>query len=40
VVVGDFNGDGKPDLAFANHRLGDVSVLLNRPHVPHFRSGR
>src|SRR5262249_46857958 len=28
VAVGDFNGDGKPDLAVANARSGDVSVLL------------
>jgi hypothetical protein len=29
VAVGDFNGDGKPDLALANYNLGTVSVLLN-----------
>ncbi|PYM12489.1 MAG: hypothetical protein DME18_11285 [Verrucomicrobia bacterium] len=29
VAVGDFNGDGKPDLAVANERSGNVSVLLN-----------
>ncbi len=29
VVVGDFNGDGKPDLAVANFLAGTVSVLLN-----------
>jgi VCBS repeat-containing protein len=29
VAVGDFNGDGKPDLADANARSGNVSVLLN-----------
>src|SRR5690242_7957054 len=29
VAVGDFNGDGKPDLAIANLRSGTVSVLLN-----------
>jgi hypothetical protein len=29
VAVGDFNGDGKPDLAIANHFSGTVSVLLN-----------
>src|SRR5256714_4118260 len=27
VVVGDFNADGKPDLAVANDGSGDVSVL-------------
>jgi len=29
VAVGDFNGDGKPDLAVANERGANVSVLLN-----------
>jgi hypothetical protein len=29
VAVGDFNGDGKPDLAVANKSGGGVSVLLN-----------
>jgi hypothetical protein len=29
VAVGDFNGDGKPDLAATNFVGGDVSVLLN-----------
>jgi hypothetical protein len=28
VAVGDFNGDGKPDLAVANHTRNDESVLL------------
>ncbi len=28
VAVGDFNGDGKPDLATANAGNGSVSVLL------------
>jgi VCBS repeat-containing protein len=28
VAVGDFNGDGKPDLAVANEFSNDVSVLL------------
>ena len=28
VAVGDFNGDGKPDLAVANVASGDVTVLL------------
>jgi hypothetical protein len=29
VVVGDFNGDGMPDLAVANFDSDSVSVLLN-----------
>ena len=29
-MVGDFNGDGKPDLAVANFVSGNVSVLLGR----------
>ena len=29
VAVGDFNGDGRLDLAVANSRSDDVSVLLN-----------
>src|SRR5262245_57020125 len=30
VAVGDFNGDGKPDLATANRDSGSVSVLLGK----------
>jgi hypothetical protein len=29
VAVGDFNGDGRPDLGVANQFAGDVSLLLN-----------
>jgi hypothetical protein len=29
IVVGDFNGDGKPDIATSNFGLNTVSVLLN-----------
>jgi len=28
LAVGDFNGDGKADLAVANYNSGNVSVLL------------
>ena len=28
ICVADFNGDGKPDLAFANHSLKSLTVLL------------
>jgi VCBS repeat-containing protein len=33
VAVADFNGDGKPDLAAANVRGGNVSVLLNSTNI-------
>jgi len=33
VAVGDFNGDGSPDLATANFGSGTVTVLLNNAHV-------
>jgi hypothetical protein len=49
VAVGDFNGDGKPDLAVANHGTfpytnGSVSVLLGQgdgtfPSTPAFPAG-
>ncbi len=29
IVVGDFNGDGKPDLAVASLGSNNVSVLIN-----------
>ncbi|MEG3960451.1 FG-GAP-like repeat-containing protein, partial [Microcoleus sp. herbarium2] len=29
VSIGDFNGDGKPDLATANSNIGSASILLN-----------
>ena len=28
IVIADFNGDGRPDLAVANRASGDVSILL------------
>jgi hypothetical protein len=33
VAVGDFNGDGKPDLAVANYSSNTLSVLLNMTPV-------
>jgi len=30
VAIGDFNGDGKPDLATANVGSNNVSILLNQ----------
>jgi hypothetical protein len=35
VIVGDFNGDGKPDLAATNLGSDDVSVLLNTSVANH-----
>jgi len=29
VAVGDFNSDGKPDVATANRSSNDLSILLN-----------
>ena len=34
LVTGDFNGDGKPDLAATNFLTNDVSVLLNTSPPP------
>jgi hypothetical protein len=34
MVVGDFNGDGLPDVAVSRGREHDVSVLLNNPSAP------
>src|SRR5262249_35065976 len=36
VAVGDFNGDGGPDLAVALRRFDNVAVLLNRPDAVRF----
>ena len=34
VAIGDFNRDGKQDLAVANADTDDVSVLLNNANTP------
>ena len=38
VAVGDFNGDGKPDLAVANYGSASVSVLMNNTPTAKPRS--
>jgi hypothetical protein len=38
VVVGDFNGDGLPDLAVANYFSNDVSVLINNTPIAKQKS--
>jgi hypothetical protein len=51
VAVGDFNGDGKPDLAIASESSNNVTVLLNsysgsatptpaKPRLPPLAPGR
>jgi hypothetical protein len=44
VAVGDFNRDGKPDLATANHGSRNVSVLMGNGNatfttVAHYPAG-
>ena len=34
IAVGDFNGDGRPDVAAANGGSNTVSVLLNDGNWP------
>ena len=34
LVTGDFDGDGRPDLAVANEFSGDIAVLLGKRHLP------
>ena len=34
IAVGDFNGDGKPDMAVANFATNDISILLNGTTFP------
>jgi hypothetical protein len=38
VAVGDFNGDGRPDLAVANYSFNNVSVLINNTPMAKQRS--
>jgi len=34
IAIGDFNGDGKPDMAVANSGANNISVLLNTASLP------
>jgi hypothetical protein len=39
VAIGDFNGDGKPDLAVANNGSNNVSILLGNGEGGHLPTG-
>ncbi len=39
IAVGDFNGDGKPDLALANFSTNDISILINSTSFPPATAG-
>jgi len=34
IAIGDFNGDGKPDIALADFSTNDISILLNGTTFP------
>jgi hypothetical protein len=36
VAVGDFNGDGFPDLAVTDQNFNYLAILMNHPQVTHF----
>jgi hypothetical protein len=40
IAVGDFNGDGKQDLAVANYFGNDVTVRRERQPYPHTSACR
>ena len=40
LLSGDFNGDGRPDLATANYRSNDVSLLLGNGNGTFFPSAK
>ncbi|WP_160162255.1 FG-GAP repeat protein [Candidatus Midichloria mitochondrii] len=36
LVIADFNGDGRPDIATANHESNTISILLNIATWPNY----